>query len=295
MPIPTAQLQTWTHQGAIVTSQATHQSIRSALRAPTSPVRHLVASGDVEIRVQGSYRNDTNIRGDSDVDVVVELRTTFASNLAPTDRQYLGQLPATYFWDDFRRDVATALQNYYGIPAIDLNGNKALKLRAAPGRLAADIIPCITYKVYSNFVLVHEGITFWTQRERRQVINFPQFHYQNGIAKHSANQTNGWYKPTVRLFKNARTYLIDRRTLSADVGPSYFLESILYNVPNTYFGSNLENSVPGILNWVWSSCAPVALVCQNAQTRLFGGSPEQWSLPKAQQLFGALIKLWNEW
>jgi hypothetical protein len=117
----------------------------------------------------------------------------------------------------------------------------AAVLRAAPGRLAADVIPCITYKVYSNFVLVNEGITFWTQRERRQVSNFPKLHYQNGVAKHSADRTKGWYKPTVRLFKNARSYLIDRSRLSADVGPSYFLESILYNVPDAYFSSNLEN------------------------------------------------------
>jgi tRNA nucleotidyltransferase (CCA-adding enzyme) len=79
MPIPESQLEIWSHQGAVTASKTTHESIRIALSANTSPIRQRVAAGGVEIYLQGSYKNDTNIRGDSDVDVVVELTATYSA------------------------------------------------------------------------------------------------------------------------------------------------------------------------------------------------------------------------
>jgi tRNA nucleotidyltransferase (CCA-adding enzyme) len=72
MTISESQLETWARQGAVTTASNTHQSIRRALDAYDWPngVRF-------ESYLQGSYRNTTNIRGDSDVDLVVQLNSTF--------------------------------------------------------------------------------------------------------------------------------------------------------------------------------------------------------------------------
>jgi hypothetical protein len=67
MGIPESRLEVWSNQGAIATAKATHESIRKALNADTSPLKQkgLVEGRDSEIYLQGSYKNTANIRGDS--------------------------------------------------------------------------------------------------------------------------------------------------------------------------------------------------------------------------------------
>lgn len=66
-----SQLTIWANQGAIVNSISAHESIRNSLEVDTSQVK-----GKVDTYLQGSYRNSTNIRGDSDVDLVVQAKNT---------------------------------------------------------------------------------------------------------------------------------------------------------------------------------------------------------------------------
>jgi hypothetical protein len=293
MPIPESQLDTWAHQGAVTTAKATHESIRIALTANNSPVRQLISDGSADIYLQGSYKNDTNIRGDSDVDIVAELNATFYSNLTEQEKRYLQLGPEVISLNQFRREVLQALQNYFGSQAV-VNGNKAITIHAGSGRLEADVLPCARYKTYRSFTVAAEGITFFTQREGRQVINFPKLHYENGVAKHSPQQTNGWYKPTVRLFKNARTYLVDRGQLSDSTVPSYFLESFIYNVPNDKFGESYETTFCNVFNWLDNTSLSTFL-CQSRQLPLFGSTPEQWSEQSARLLLQQLKNLWNNW
>ncbi len=300
MPIPESQLETWSHQGAVVTSSTTYRSIQTALGAGTSPIREK----NYEVYLQGSYRNDTNIRGDSDVDVVVQFNSTFGYDLAPLPeeqkREFHASYPttATYLWEHFRADVLQALRAYYGAASV-IEGNKSLKLASAPGRLAADIIPSIVFRKYQSFYGINaeahvEGIRFHSRRDNRMIVNFPKSHYDNGVAKNAGARTNGRYKPTVRMFKNARTYLIDRRVISEDLAPSYFLESLIYNAPDRMFGSSYQETCAGILNYFWKN--PIAtFVCQNEQGPLFGDAPEQWRIEPAVQTISALIGLWNNW
>jgi len=298
MAIPESQVETWAHQGATATAKATHEAIRRALTAGSSPIR----DKDVEIYLQGSYKNDTNIRGDSDVDIVVQLNSTFQPNLSllnPAQAQAFHQAfpNATYHWADFRRDALTALRAYFGAASVQ-EGNKSLKVIADPGRLAADVVPCLDYRIYVDFQGLAnqryaEGIVFYTQRERHRVINYPKLHYENGVDKNSDAHTNGWFKPTTRLFKNARTYLVDRNALDSGVAPSYFLESFVYNAPDNLFGQSFQHSFVNVLNWL--SQPRQGLSCQNGMIDLFGTAPEQWSQDRAQRLVTALTNLWNNW
>src|SRR5690242_12260392 len=81
MAIPESQLKTWSNPGAQATAKATHETIRRAL----TPAALNLAAGAYNVYLQGSYANDTNVRGDSDVDIVAELTRTFSHNI--------GQLP----------------------------------------------------------------------------------------------------------------------------------------------------------------------------------------------------------
>src|SRR5467141_4351675 len=173
MPIPESQLVTWSHQGAVTTSGATYRSVQTALSAPSSPIR----STDYDVYLQGSYKNDTNIRGDSDVDVVVQLNQTFYRDLSalPDNQKRLEEAAygnATYQWRDFRRDVLQALRSYYGAAAVN-EGKKSLKLAAGGGRLAADIVPAAHFRKYRYFYSLSnqsyvDGIKFFSSQDSRE-------------------------------------------------------------------------------------------------------------------------------
>ncbi len=289
MAIPESQLETWSHQGAVTSARATHESIRNAL----SQYDGWSAGIDYEVYLQGSYKNDTNIRGDSDVDVVVQLNSAFHSNLTEEQKKQFGFTTASYGWQEFREDVQKALCNYFGRDKVQI-GKKSLKVKTS--YLPADAVVCVQYRRYST--LSHqdyiEGMTFYVPSEDRWVFNYPKLHYDNGTKKNAQNATNGWYKPTVRVFKNVRTYLVDRNVISGDLAPSYFLECLLYNVSNGEFGKNYQEAFCNVVNWL-AKANLSQFVCQNEQLILFGNSPEQWSTSKAQQFIGELIKLWNNW
>jgi predicted nucleotidyltransferase len=300
MPIPESQLETWSHQGAVATASATYKSIQTALAANSSPIK----GRDYEVYLQGSYKNDTNIRGDSDVDVVVQLNSSWGrdlSNLSEYEKRlYQAAFEnATYLWHHFRTDVLTALRKYYGDGAIK-EGNKSLKLSAGPGRIAADIVPALHYRKYERFYGTEDyryihGMKFYCRDGGRAVVNYPRSHHANGVTKHSASGTNEWYKPTVRMFKNARTYMVDRGLLPEDLAPSYFLECLLYNVPDGKFGASFEDTFVEAYNWLWGEAPTDRLICQNGQLLLFGGAPEQWDKLSGRRFLEALKSLWESW
>lgn len=288
MGISESQLETWSHQGAVTTAKSTHESIRNALNSYAWP-----DGISFEVYLQGSYKNDTNIRRDMDVDLVVQLNSTFYSNLSEEQKRYLGLSPDSYGWNDFRSDVLKALKDYYG-SLIITEGNKSIKVKATSGRLPADVVVSTQYRKYRslnshNYV---EGMTFWTRNESRQVINYPKIHYDNGVKKHQ--NTNNQYKPTVRMFKNIRNYLEENYHISNSLAPSYFLECLLYNVPNDNFRGSYQDVFCNIVNWL-SKANLESFVCQNEQLKLFGDAPEQWSIYNAKKFIQELIELWNNW
>jgi predicted nucleotidyltransferase len=279
---------------------STYNSVNKALLGvSTSPVRYK----DVDVYLQGSYRNDTNIRSDSDIDVVVELNSTWSRNLlrlSPYEAElYKSTYPrATYLWEDFRSDVLAALRSYFGSDYVS-EGNKSLKIAGGTGRLPADVVVCQEHREYRRFYGAYdqeyvEGIKFWSRREGREVINFPKVHYENGVNKNSSLRTGGAYKPTVRVFKNARAYLSKQGVLRDELAPSYFLECLLYNAPDGAFKGTRHEIFFNILKWLHGTDLS-DLWCQNEQTLLFGAIPEQWNMADARELVAALIKLWNEW
>ena len=295
MPIPESQLETWSHQGAVTTAKQTHESIRKALDPYIWPtgVKH-------EVYLQGSYKNTTNIRGDSDVDVVAQLNSTFQRDLSELpDYQknlyYQAYDEATYIWKNFRSDVLTALRNYFGYSAVDDTGNKSLKVVGTSNRLPADVVACMQYRKYKHFRSLNdqsyvEGMLFYTLREGREVINFPKVHYQNGTKKNG--RTSSRYKPTIRVFKNARTYLVNQGIISKELAPSYFLECLLYNVPDGNFKFNYQDTFCGVVNWLCKSNM-TSFLCQHEQFPLFGNTPEQWSSSNARDFLDMLVDLWN--
>ena len=285
MAIPEQQLETWSHQGATVGSASTHNSIRVALARYSWP-----EGMNYDAYLQGSYRNYTNIRANSDVDLVIESSAVCCSNLNENEKRHLGIGPGSYNYWDFRNEVLQALTSYYGTNSVDASGQKSIKTASSNNRLAADAVPCITYRHYHNLSIVAEGIAFQTPGSNQWVINYPKLHFQNGA--HKNQRANNRYKPAVRMFKNAR-----ERILGNNSYPSYFVECLLYNVPDDCFSNRFAYTYRDVVNFFLSQNSQnlAEYWCQNGQLRLFGDFSTQWDIPQAKDFINRLRLLWEQW
>ncbi len=293
MPLTESQLQAWTGQGGITASRDTHAAVRVALD------RYMeIDSSKYEIYLQGSYKNDTNIRGDSDVDIVVQLNNTSGYDVAglPLAQQsafHQAYGDSNYQWSDFRDDVFRALVRYFGATEVQ-QGKKSIKLRAAPGRNAADVVPAFHYRRYEWFERpgsegFADGIRFYHRDTLEAIVNFPKLHYQNGTA---LNAITSNYKPSIRLFKNARNVAVAKGLLGANVAPSYFIEGALSNVPSTLFTASRLETFYGVLAYMeqasmlWSTWRT-----QNRQHLLLGATSVQWSPDALRGFLSAMRSL----
>lgn len=292
-------LDSWSKQGATKAPKILRERIEKVLTNDRSKIKK---KNQLDIYLQGSYRNNTNILGSSDVDIVVQSNATFFSNISKLDtyeREIYNKTfdDATYTWRYFKNDVIETLKNAFGSSNVKV-GNKSIKIITE--NYEADVIPCFEHRKYEYFGNNEKertyipGIQFYTTNENNIVINYPKKHYSFGVDKN--NRTNNKYKPTVRIFKNIKKRLLEQKKITSKVTSSYFIENLLYNVPDRYF--NIENSsisVANILNWLISNVDSFPMfVCQNNQINLFGSTQEQWNEEDARNFIFEVNKFWDE-
>ena len=83
--------------------------------------------------------------------------------------------------------------------------------------------------------------------------------------------------------------------LEGGVAPSYYLEGLLYNVPNDKFGKNYQDSFVKVINWIIEADRS-KFVCANEQYHLLHeNSPVTWRKEKCEAFLTAAIDLWNQW
>ncbi|WP_109354057.1 nucleotidyltransferase [Sphingorhabdus sp. EL138] len=296
MAIPQNQLETWSHQGSITQSSSTYQSLKNVLEAPATPYAKRLHKSFL----QGSYGNSTNIWADSDVDIVMQIDSVFykdVGELPPGDLELYNAAfsSAEYTYADFKRDVLAVLLAKYG--NLVETGNKAIFVGGNGGRRDADVLVAAQYRKYWRYrgaadQSYTEGLCFWDSSDR-QIVNYPKIHSANCVTKHA--DTNQWFKPTVRIFKNMRNRMIQDGYIAAGLAPSYFVEGMLYNVPATYFGTSYEDSVVGCINWLLGS-DKAKLVCANKQYFLLHPtSPVTWRAENLDAFLSAAVRFWKEW
>lgn len=258
--IPESQLATWANVGAVKAATDTYTSIKTALDAGSS-----LKALRYEVYLQGSYRNSTNIYGDMDVDIVVESRQSFYYNIdaltelqrAEFKRQFPGSSEHTF--SRFRAAVEEALKKYYSSSQVTLS-NKCIKVAKKPGRLDADVVPCVQYCEYRRSTspalpTPYEGIVFFTRDTNRRVAN-------SLVGEHAA--------------------------------PSYIVTCLVYNAPSEVFKKGYADSVLAILQWMRRLTDDDfrKLVCQNGLVWLVRDTPDQWRLADAKGFRNAAIQAW---
>jgi len=294
MSISESQLDTWSHQGSVTQSKDTYSSLRRALESDRASYQ----SRDFEPFLQGSYGNDTNIYAESDVDVVARLDATFyfdIDDLSLVEQQAFNNVfggGASYGFDAFKADVIGALNTAF-LGAVT-PGKKAIKIAASGSRRSADVLAAAQFRHYRRFTSPYdcqydEGICFFTGS--RTIVNYPRQHSANCTAKHQA--TNGWFKPTVRILKNVRRAMVSDGLIAKGIAPSYFLEGLLYNVPNDKFGGSYVDTIVSSINWIMESDRS-GFVSANERFVLFGNEPETWPTADYDQFIHAFVRYWNE-
>lgn len=193
---------------------------------------YLLSGKDVRVSRQGSYINRTNVKKDSDIDIIVCLYDAiYSEGLSEEDKRILGMTTAEYGYPQFKRDVENILQNEFGSSVVERK-NKCIAVKGNQYRVNADIVPCLEHRRYSSRESYISGIEFITENEER-IVNWPQQHYENGVSKNKS--TNQAFKNIVRILKNAKNAMVDEGIIYDYSMSSFLLECLVWNIPNENF------------------------------------------------------------
>lgn len=188
----------------------------------------------LNVFAQGSYRNRTNVRADSDVDVCVLCTDSIFFDLpdgkAPAD--FGITTPATYPFGQFKNDVGAALASYFGRSGVT-RGKKAFDLHANTCRVDADVVPCFQYDWHQDNGICSIGTAFLIDHGKR-INNWPEQSYDNGVIKNDA--TSRRFKSVVRILKRLRNSMDEDGIAAAKPIPSFLIECLVWNVPDDHFG-----------------------------------------------------------
>ena len=296
MAIPENQLKIWAQPGTVQGAKNTHAAIRNALAGHQWPddVRYVTY-------LQGSYRNNTHLRRQSDVDVVVELTSLpvrDGSQLPDAQKRLFDEKfpEPEYGWRRFRRDVLRAITDRFGESRVR-EGKKTLKLVMESPEIPVDVVVAVRYLKYTGYSgqgsYKHtEGMGLYLPTESRWTVSYPHLHRRNGVGKEKA--TNWWFRRTIRMFKNARAQLVEESRLAPATARSYQIECLLYNVPDRLLGRSCQSAYSSALCWLRQNELS-RFSCQNKMVPLFDSGPDSWNEKDARTLIDALVKQYEDW
>ena len=296
MSIPLAQLETSCTQVCVTQSKNTYATIKASLEDQNAKY----TDRNFKVFLQGSYGNDTNIYAESDVDVVIRYDGAFFHDITtrPADEQAAFQKAypqSGTLYSDFKEHVRQALVSKFG-NSVKL-GAKAIRIEASGSRRNADVIVAYEYKRYYKFKGLYDerhvaGISFF-KSDGIRIANYPNQHCENLTTKHQ--ETSSKFKPLVRIFKNARSKMVEEGLIAKGSAPSYYVEGLLCNVPADRFVGDYQDIFLNILNWLHETEDRSGFVCANEQYYLLRDNSETcWATADGHKFINAAIELWNE-
>lgn len=215
----------------------TEAEIKAALKASAN-----LKSVGYKVYAKGSYANNTNVRLDYDVDIAVECTDFYyhdqfgaAADVkkAAVEKQFSGY-KGGYTSSDFKNDVEQALVDCYGRQAVK-RGNMAMRVREKKTTLPADVVPCFEYHYIYDVdfwgnLKYHQGTRIYPDAGS-YIHNWPVQQQTLGVAKNEL--TGRRYKRMVRALKRLENQLVKDGQIKEL--PSFFIECLVYNVPNECF------------------------------------------------------------
>lgn len=190
----------------------------------------------IEIFIQGSYANNTCVRGESDVDIAVVRTDVYEYAFGKAFSPYVPGFKHNAEADAFKNAVEKVLKDYFGAYFVHRK-NKSIKVDGNTYCKQADTVPAFgMHHIYNSdnndYTRYNEGITIYAD-DGEVINNFPKQHIANGRSKNVA--TNHYYKKMVRIAKKLRYMMEDFGYSAAMKVSSFAVESLLWNIPNDVF------------------------------------------------------------
>lgn len=201
----------------------------------------------LKVYAKGSYANNTNVRADSDVDIVVQcddLRywEEAEAGLHPTGTPYTG----VWTPEKLRSEVANALRTKFPTDLVT-SGSTAIRINSNMSRVEADVVPAFDYRYYFARGGYRSGSRVF-KKDGTYLTNYPEQQLANGRAKN--NSTGTRYKKAVRILKRVENAMVDAGH-HREV-PSFFMECLVYNCPNEILSrSTWTDTMRGVMVHVW--------------------------------------------
>lgn len=190
---------------------------------------------------QGPYRDNTNARRQSDVDIgaLYTGNTFFADYPDSMNSGDFYNSSSGFTSPEFSEQVEQALRSYFSGAKIT-RGNKAVDLKSNSYRVEADIAAFFEHRRYSSSGGYISGVELRPDNDlTKRVINWPEQHYQNGVEKNE--KTARRYKALVRILKNLRNEMENDGIYVSSSITGFLLECLTWNVPNRYFNNEIIN------------------------------------------------------
>jgi len=253
------------------------------------------SGASVSVYAKGSYANNTNVRLDSDVDIVVQcaevLYYDYAQGVTPP-AVALPSYGGIWTAERWRREVAAALIGAFGLSSIDPSGNVALTVAEKPGsRPSTDVVPSFDYSLFwsSDGSQLAKGSAVVPKNGGPKIVNWPEQQLDNGRAKNAT--TGRRYKNIVRALKNAENQLVAD---GQGPKPSYLMECLVYNCSNaTLANGSLDDAFRATLADLWqglTSNAHHEWVEPNGIKYLFRAG-QKWTADDAKEVIAGTWKM----
>jgi hypothetical protein len=208
----------------------TESAIRKAINANTK-----LASMDISIIPQGSYKSKTNVKNDSDVDVCVCLNSTFFPRYPEgKKKEDYGNSDGSISFSEFKNLVQKALEDYFGKSSVT-RGNKAFDIHSNTYRVDADVVPAFAYRYYYDTGSdwhQPEGICFLSD-DGSKIINWPHQTYEN--CKSKQESTGQRYRKVARILKRLRNKMQDENISASKDIPSFLIQCMVWSASDDCF------------------------------------------------------------
>lgn len=254
---------------------------------------------DVNVYLAGSYQSGLNIAFQSKIEVIVEVTKTNEldllklepSNFKLYDNFYVG------YYDKFNvKKFKAAL-----IQAMEIETKQKITESAVNFLVPAydklqhdiEILPVFSYKYFGPAGESVDGFLAYDSEIDEYFMAFNNLSQDNGIRKDKV--TNGKFKEMVRLFKTI-TGISGRESGAIHPVRGYFIESLLFNVPNEMFfsanGDNLSVFLK-IINWL-NFANFDEFICPNQVWSLWGDADGFWQQSEAKKFVTEVIKFYGD-
>lgn len=203
--------------------------------AYSATLKKSYSNEEIQIFIQGSYANNTCVRGESDVDIAIIRRDKYEYAFGDRFVPYVAGFDKNAEAKVFKDTVERVLRAQF--PYCVHRKNKSIKVDGNTYRKQADSVPSFGMRYFNKSALGNysdyvEGITIYAD-DGEIINNFPKQHIVNGKRKNV--DTNHYYKKMVRIMKKIRYLMEDWGYSSASNVSSFGLESLMWNLPDDLF------------------------------------------------------------